>query len=80
MKIIVKKPKMLMLAQTVFLVQVILHRFVYFLICITIIKKSGSYDYHKQWLADNKRYVSFFAVVIIVANIIIVITDGKEKL
>lgn len=36
-------------------------------------------DTHKQWLADNKCYVNFFAVVIIVANII-VMTDGKEKL
>ena len=49
MQIIVKKPKMLMLAQTVFLVQVILHLFVYFLICITIIKKSGSCDYQISW-------------------------------
>ena len=37
-------------------------------------------DTQKQWLVDNKCYVSFFAVVIIVASIIIVMTDGKEKL
>lgn len=36
-------------------------------------------DTQEQWLADNKCYVSFFAVVIIVA-IIIVMTDEKEKL